>query len=65
MNTEEKTARAPGEDSAGRAHGGPRVAAGDVRDDGRWAPVYVAVVVVTALVIAGLWLFSRVFSSWG
>ncbi|HEV2861119.1 MAG TPA: hypothetical protein VGX48_08945 [Pyrinomonadaceae bacterium] len=57
------TARAPGEDSAGLGHEEPRAAAGDARDDGRWFPVYVAVVVVTALVIAGLWLFSRAFSS--
>jgi hypothetical protein len=63
LNTEEKTTRAPGEDSAGLAHERRRVIAGEGRDDGRWFPVYVAVIVVTALVIAGLWLFSRAFSS--
>ncbi len=31
-------------------------------DDARWRPVYLAVVVTTALVIAALWVFSRAFS---
>ncbi|HEY0172391.1 MAG TPA: hypothetical protein VGB98_15320 [Pyrinomonadaceae bacterium] len=33
------------------------------RADSRWHPVYLAVVVVTALVIAALWAFSRAYSS--
>jgi hypothetical protein len=33
------------------------------RADARWHPVYLAVVVVTALVIAALWAFSRAYSS--
>ena len=33
------------------------------RADARWHPVYVAVVVVTALVIAALWAFSRAYTS--
>ena len=33
------------------------------RADSRWHPVYLAVVVVTALVIAALWVFSRAYSS--
>ncbi len=32
-------------------------------DDARWYPVYLAVVVTTALVIAALWAFSRAYSS--
>lgn len=32
-------------------------------EDSRWYPVYLAVVVTTALVIAALWLFSRAYSS--
>lgn len=31
--------------------------------DSRWHPVYAAVVVTTALVIAALWAFSRAYSS--
>lgn len=31
-------------------------------NDARWHPVYWAVVVTTALVIAALWVFSRAFS---
>ena len=31
--------------------------------DARWHVVYAAVIVCTVLVIAALWLFSRVFSS--
>jgi hypothetical protein len=33
------------------------------RGDSRWYPVYLAVIVVTALVIAALWVFSRAYSS--
>lgn len=33
------------------------------RGDSRWYPVYLAVLVVTALVIAALWVFSRAYSS--
>ncbi len=33
------------------------------RADARWYPVYLAVLVVTALVIAALWAFSRAYSS--
>jgi hypothetical protein len=33
------------------------------RGDARWYPVYLAVLVVTALVIAALWAFSRAYSS--
>ena len=33
------------------------------RDDSRWYPVYLAVIVTTALVIAALWAFSRAYSS--
>jgi hypothetical protein len=33
------------------------------RGDSRWHPVYLAVMVVTALVIAALWVFSRAYSS--
>jgi hypothetical protein len=54
--------RAPGEDPARRAHEERRVVAEAGRDDRRWFPVYVAVIVVTVLVITGLWLFSRAFS---
>jgi hypothetical protein len=36
-----------------------KVASGDAR----WHPVYLAVIVVTALVIAALWVFSRAYSS--
>ncbi len=36
---------------------------GRARADARWHPVYLAVVVVTALVIAALWAFSRAYSS--
>lgn len=64
MNAEEKRTRAPAEDSAGRTRGAVRLAAEEGRDDGgRWVPVYVAVVIVTVLVITSLWLFSRAFSS--
>ena len=35
----------------------------DAVRDARWRPVYAAVVVFTALVIAALWWFSRAFSS--
>lgn len=31
-------------------------------DDARWYPVYAAVIVFTALVIAALWAFSRAYS---
>ena len=41
--------RGPGEDGAADA-------------DARWYPVYAAVVVTTALVIAALWAFSRAYS---
>ncbi len=63
MNAEEKTARAPGDDPAMRTQEERSIVARERRDDGRWFPVYVAVVVVTALVIASLWFFSRAFSS--
>jgi hypothetical protein len=33
------------------------------RGDSRWYPVYLAVIVVTALVITALWVFSRAYSS--
>jgi hypothetical protein len=33
------------------------------RGDSRWYPVYLAVLVVTALVVAALWVFSRAYSS--
>ncbi|MEJ7617464.1 MAG: hypothetical protein WKF30_11005 [Pyrinomonadaceae bacterium] len=36
--------------------------ADDDRSDRRWRPVYVTVVVYTALVIVALWLFSRAFT---
>ena len=50
---------------------GEGAALGEAEDDGgarrradaRWHPVYIAVVVVTALVIAALWAFSRAYSS--
>jgi hypothetical protein len=35
----------------------------DARADSRWHPVYLAVIVVTVLVIAALWVFSRAYSS--
>ena len=63
MNAKDKTIRAPGEDPARRTHDERRVVAEAGREDGRWFPVYVAVIVVTVLVITGLWLFSRAFSS--
>ena len=63
MNTKEKTIRAPGEDPARRAPEGHRVVPEVGWEDGRWFPVYAAVVVVTVLVIMSLWLFSRAFSS--
>lgn len=63
MNAKEKTTHAPAEDTAGRPREHRRAHAGEGRDDGRWARVYAAVVIVTALVITGLWFFSRAFSS--
>jgi len=63
LNTKEKTIRAPGEDQAGRAPEGRRVVPEVGREDGRWFPVYAAVLVFTVLVIMSLWLFSRAFSS--
>jgi hypothetical protein len=63
LNAKEKTIRAPGEDPARRAPAGRHVVAQAGRDDGRWIPVYVAVIVVAVLLIMSLWLFSRAFSS--
>lgn len=63
MNAEEKTTRAPGEYPAERTRGERPSAAEEGRDDGQWVPVYVAVMIVTVLVIASLWFFSRAFSS--
>jgi hypothetical protein len=37
--------------------------AGRERPDSWWYRVYLAVIVVTALVIAALWAFSRAYSS--
>jgi hypothetical protein len=33
------------------------------REDSRWYPVYLAVVVVNVLVILALWAFSRAYSA--
>jgi hypothetical protein len=38
-------------------------AGGGGHGDSRWYPVYLLVLVVTVLVIAALWAFSRAFSS--
>ncbi len=44
--------------------GRPRLESADEGgSDARWYPVYAAVLVTTALVIAALWAFSRAYSS--
>ncbi len=47
----------------GRGLPRPESADGGPDTDARWYPVYAAVVVTTALVIAALWAFSRAYSS--
>jgi hypothetical protein len=63
LNTEEKKGRAQREDPMRRTPEEHPALAQEQRDDGWWTPIYVAVVIVTVLVITGLWLFSRAFSS--